>query len=134
MASDNSDVVVKKVQPYPILVNFDDEKGQVFAGNIVKLTTHGFLVELNETVVRIQQRFICRFEFPVMGKAVQANAHVVKTYDQFRDPSQPPVNPDGSPATGSVAVRLAELHFIRPDSALRELIKKFLVAIGQLPR
>ncbi len=134
MSEAKQNVQVRRVQPYPIFTNFDNQNGKAFAGNIVKLTPHGFLVELNETVVRTSEKYQVRFEIPVMGKEVEAPTHVVKTYDQFRDPTQPPVKPDGTPATGSVAVRLAEFHFVNPDGRMRDNIKKFLVAIGQVPR
>ena len=134
MSDAGDKVVVKKVQPYPILAKFDDQNGKVFAGNIVKLTLVGFLVELNEVVINVQQKFSVSFEFPVLEKAIETSVHVVKTYDQFRDPTVPPVNPDGTPAPESVAVRLAELHFLQAESHDRDKIKQFLVAIGQAPR
>lgn len=131
------EVVVKKVQPYPIKCRFEAD-GKLFFGNIVKLTTHGFIVELNDIFVSVQQKFLVEFDTPVLGDLISGSVQVVKTYDQYRNTQNIPYDEKGEPievdAGSSVAVRIAEFHFKDLMSLQKEKIKKFLVAIGQVPR
>lgn len=134
--SEAEEVEVKKVKPYPIKCRFEGS-GEVFYGNIVKLGLHGFLVELNEVVVRVQQKFLAEFETTVLGDLISGTVIVVKTYDKYKNTTNTPFDKQGKPIPvedGSVAVRIAEFHFKSLVGQQREKIKQFLVAIGQVPR
>lgn len=131
--AEKSKVVVKKVKPYPIVAKFEKE-AKVFYGNIVKLTLTGFLIELNDHFVSVAELYACSFHFPVIEAGVCEPVKVVKTYDQFRPPTHPAVAVDGQSSSDSVAVRVAELHFEKLQLESRDKIKKFLIAIGQIPR
>ncbi len=107
-----------------------------FHANIVKLTEVGFLVELCDIFVRVNDQYDVSFELPVMGKYVIAQTKIVKTYDRLEKPVAPPVTANGELATGknSQTVRIAEFHFKRLPAEQLSRIKKFLVAINQVSR
>ena len=121
MAQDKDEkIIVKKVKPYPFTAQFAKD-GQAFAGRVMKLVTHGFMVDLGTTVIKVGDVYQVQFLLPTSRAPVMSLVKVIKTYDRYQNPESP-----------TKAMRLAEFHFITPGEDLKKIIKDFLKAIKQV--
>lgn len=111
------DVKIKKVKPYPILVQMIGKTGTL-AGQIIKLVMQGFIVDMQGKVLKVGDLYQVTFELPVLKEQIQQNAKVIKTYDR------PNIQTHGID-------RLAEIRFTAISDAQQTSILKFLQAIRQ---
>lgn len=138
-----SQVVVKKVSPYPISLKLE-KGGAWIEAKIVKLTQMGFLAEM-APMLKVGDQYSLHFEIPVLQEQIQALGKVIKTYDSYRDEesikaklAKPQLKVVESPQAGGGAAqqadplrRLVEIHFQNLSDKGKQSIQKFLVAIRQ---
>jgi len=127
-------VVVKKVQPYPIHCELFKAEGQPgIACDIVKLTEIGFLIKIApQHRFRVFDKLICQFMIPVDSIFMEEKVKVIKTYhglDTASSPSQPVKGLIAAPNTEKVTTM--ELHFYELKPFHKETIQNFLTKIGQ---
>ena len=120
-------VMKKKIKPYPIDAAFTHHEKK-WAGQIVKLVPHGFLVETGEHLLHVSQQYDVVFTLPVLHKVINSLVQVVKTYDQHRS-VVPPSTDQGTLSHKSYL--LVEMHFINSSELRTTEISRFLRMIGQ---
>ena len=102
---------VVKVKAYPITAKLTiGESPEGFAGQILKLTARGFLVEAIVPAMKTGEKFGIAFELPVLHEAVADQCVVVKMYT--------------SPGT-----QMIEGHFQSISAASEHAIMRFLASI-----
>lgn len=138
----SSEVHVKKVKPYPFEVQLVRNKGgETIKGSVVKLSQHGFLVEIDGFLPIIQDDYTGHFTLPTQGDyPFDVKLIVIKTYDSFREKvAQQPatqLSPETTPAAsapeGPITVHLAEMHFMHPSTEQVRRVTNWLKTIGQV--
>ena len=106
-----------KVQPYPIAATFEGDISGT--AKILRLVHFGLQMETAEAI-KVHDKITIKWEMPVSYKALEAQARVVKIYNQLR----------GEDESGRVQ-RLVECHFLKPDIQRADIIRQFTAAIGQ---
>lgn len=141
-------VVVKKVSPYPIPAQVT-AGGQPIQGNIVKLTHVGYLMSLSSLALQLGQEYEVNFKIPASDNHILARTKVIKTYDRKFSAGSPPAGEssgeDGAAPSGESGEsftaqerlkmlqteRLVEMHFLSLTEDQKQLIRDFVVRIGQ---
>lgn len=118
MSSDSVKIVKVKVSPYPISVTFGTPPN-VIRGRIVKLSLKGFLAEVDDSHITVQERLTAQFTLPVFGSSYSEAVVVVKAYNKLTAKTE----------KGAAVQRLIEFHFLGLKNVAE--IEKFLRQIGQ---
>jgi hypothetical protein len=121
MAVDPKDV--RKVKPFPFPGQFKDARGS-FAGQIVKLTIQGLMIEVTGSSVQPGEKVEVNFVTPVLNGVVVLAGVVVKVYNQLAT--------DAKAGTG--AIHLVEVHFRSVPEASMKHIAHFLEKTGPTKR
>lgn len=102
---------VRKVKPFPIQAQLKDSRGS-FAGQIVKLTVQGLMIEVAGSSVQPGEKVELNFITPVLNGVVVLAGVVVKVYNQLAPGAK----------VGSGSNHLIEVHFRSvPDSSMRQI-------------
>lgn len=112
-------VVAKKIKPYPIDSNLENN-GLKKPVDIIFVNPQGCIVILKKEMVFVGEYYQLVFELPVLREFVNTQVRVLKTYDRSID------------ATGKKVERLAELHFQTLSQEHKARIVSFAAAIGQV--
>lgn len=124
MAKDREEVVVKKINPYPIRATFmlDSQHKPML---ILKLEPRGCIAEIGERELKVRDSGTINFNLPASDTAISVPVQVVKTYSRMRPPSKVP-NPGQSKTQ-----YLIEVHFLSLPDVKKTAIKNFMAKIGQ---
>ena len=134
---------VTKVKPYPFPGQLKDARGS-FAGQIVRLTAQGLMIEVSGSSVQPGEKVEVSFVTPIQNGAVALAGVVVKIYNQLASVSgggaaasaSSASGPATPPATTSMpsSILLIEVHYasVLPEAMNR--IAMFLEATGQAKR
>lgn len=114
-------VVKKKVAPYPIEANLEAE-GVKKPVDVIYVAPKGCIVRLKGPMVFVGEYYQVAFELPVLKEFINTQVRVLKTYDKAIDPKEKKVD------------RIAELHFQGLSDEHRKRILSFNTAIGQDPK
>lgn len=130
--SKKDDVVVKKVNAYPIAFRLKTAERTV-AGQIVKLTLQGFLAEIEAKDLKPGEHFDVSFEIPVFHSFVSERGIMVKLYNRWAgDPVRAASAVEQSAqSTGPHVIRLIEVHFESLSPKSHESISTFLRALNK---
>jgi hypothetical protein len=105
---------VVKVKAFPIAAKLTiGNSPEARAGQILKLTPHGFLVEANVPAMKTGDKFAIAFELPVLRKQVTDQCVAVKLYT--------------SPGT-----QVIEGHFLSIAAENEQSIMRFLASISKV--
>ncbi len=113
-----SDQQVKRIKPYPIVIQLTGSAG-VVSGKILKVVLMGFIADLGQSVLTVMDTYDVIFELPVLHHTIHTQAKVVKTYDR--------INPENHHID-----RLAEFHFLHLGDPDRNAIYGFTRTIRQI--
>lgn len=140
-----SDVQIKKIKPYPFNITLvRGLGGETIKGSVVKLSQHGFLVEIIGFLPIVRDDYQGKFKLPTIDFLFDVKLIVVKTYDSFRSKQSAPhkLNYQNSStkeeSTGetdkkvSGTIHLAEMHFVRPSAEQSRHLTNWLKTIGQI--
>ncbi|MCB0415778.1 MAG: hypothetical protein KDD50_15680 [Bdellovibrionales bacterium] len=119
MAND-SPVVKKKVQPYPIEALISSGTGSIKI-NIVKLTLTGYLADVGSSLFKVGESFNIQFVIPVLNKTIISPVKIIKTYDSW-----------GASLPDQKVTHIVEMHFLSLPESHKEAIRRFLIAIKQV--
>ncbi len=111
---------LKKIQPYPIIVKLlKVENSPPISGQIRKLTSVGFMVDIENFFLKVGEEFKCDFSIPISHFQIHEAVKVVKTLDRFKD------------ITTKDKIHIIELHFKSLSSEGRKAISQFTSSINQ---
>jgi hypothetical protein len=113
--------VTKKVKPYPFEASLEGE-GAKHSVDVVMLTSLGMIARIRQHVLYVGRVYQCVFELPALGRFVNAQVKVMKTYDRAMDVKVKTID------------RMAEFHFLNLSGEHKNLIQAFTQAIGQKPK
>jgi hypothetical protein len=114
--------VVKKISPYPIPVNITMDNHPIFAANIVRLETIGFIMRFESPhFFKVGEFGDVIFNLPVVQRGVTSRARIIKTYDGM----------EIMVAGKLTKTYTVEVHFVDLGKDERIIINKFLERIGQ---
>jgi hypothetical protein len=114
-------VVKKQAYPIPTVVK-TTESGASISCQILKLTEHGFLLNVSQNhFFKVGDNHFVEFEVPSTRVRVNAPIKVMKTYDIFTEPE----------AGSKLKVYTVEMHFRTLDPKQLQAIQFFINKIGQ---
>lgn len=135
-------IKVKKVRAYPIPATLTIGTANL-SGQVVKLTTQGFLAECALTALKPGDKFEIKFELPVLNVSIAEACVLVKVYSHWGtmptggsaaaegQSLTPPSAPEGAAGASSKVNLLIEGHFQNTSLKGKERLTSFLNALSR---
>lgn len=115
-------VTAKRTRPYPILTKvIKAETIPPIEGQILRVTTLGFQVEMAQIGFSVGDFFTVEFTLPFSHHTIVEKVRVVRTMDRFKDEK------------ATIKGYLVEMHFLHLSSLNARFIGDFTSSINQKP-
>jgi len=111
-------VVKKKVKPFPFEARLTVGAAQKPV-DVLALAKEGVIAKVDKLLVHVGEFYQIYFELPVLGKSVNTQVRVLKTYDKVLD------------IKARTVERMAEFRFLNLSEEHKNNIYSFLTAIGK---